>query len=254
MNKEIEKLCSDIKPETLKAYAESKGWTPCGIRNDHKAYKLKEYAWTLMIPFRLGSGLTFPAVNHFTEAEDRPILAILFDLWKLQNPDANDLSWIGDHLKSNQLEPLYLFWAYTIEALGRCDIGAKSILRCATLSCERDEKDKRIADCHKIIEMKNNENKRLYRKHWRFKNTLRIFRDFSGKNKNRFAFILTRCREHRKRIEELERNLRMSKLNVLARNAMLEEQDRKITELKEEVKRLNGDTHRFEGEINGLCT
>ena len=140
MNNEIEKLCSEIKPETLRAYAGSKGWKLSRKIDDFDLYFNKDWEYGIFIPF------DDETLRTLSEAEDRPILAILFDLWRLQNPDENDLTWLGDHLKANGLEKLGDFAMYILEAARTCDTDDAVLVRFAALACERDEKDKRIEE------------------------------------------------------------------------------------------------------------
>ena len=91
MTEEIKKLCAEIKPETLRTYAKTKGWGMTGFSGEEERYILKYREYYLRIP--TGADLKFrrkrfvECVEILSEAEDRPILAILFDLWLLQNPN-----------------------------------------------------------------------------------------------------------------------------------------------------------------------
>ncbi len=98
MTEEIEKLCSEISPETLIKYIELNGWKKEGA---YRCYAIKkETKYTLYI-----SDL-YQNIGFVAGSEDRPILAILFDLWRIQKPSGCALTWLLKHLRQNGLEEL----------------------------------------------------------------------------------------------------------------------------------------------------
>ncbi len=170
MINEIERLCSEIKPETLKAYAESKGWDYRHTLRRHRRYGHVGHEYLFVLPLRSGSRFMSKAAGHFSEHEDRPILAILFDLWRMQNPSASELDWLQEHLKTNGIKRLYEFLIYLCSEY-KDNINEEGLrIRVACLQSdlfysresskiESEKKDKLIADLDAEVKRLNAEPK-----------------------------------------------------------------------------------------------